>query len=52
VISPAVTGPTGQPVVWSFPVEVEVVGRLSEAHLQAVAMHVFDELDIALRGVG
>jgi hypothetical protein len=52
VISPEGAGPAGQPVVWSFPVEVEVVGRLSEAHLQAVAMHVFDELDIALRGVG
>jgi hypothetical protein len=30
---------------------VEVVGELSEEHLQAVARHVFDELDTALRGV-
>jgi hypothetical protein len=52
VISPAGAGPTGQPVTWSFPVEVEVVGELSEGHLQAVARHVFDELDTALRGVG
>jgi hypothetical protein len=45
-------GSTGQPVTWSFPVEVEVVGELSEAQLQVVAKHVFDELNSALRGVG
>jgi hypothetical protein len=52
VVSPAGTGPAGQPVTWSFPVHVEVVGQLSEEHVQAVARHVFDELDIALRGMG
>jgi hypothetical protein len=51
VISPA-AGPAGTPVVWSFPVEVEVVGELSEEHLRAVATHVFDELDTALRRIG
>ena len=52
VISPAAAGPAGQPVTWSFPVEVEVVGGLSEEHLRVVARHVFDELDVALRAVG
>jgi hypothetical protein len=52
VISPVGGGTNGQPVTWSFPIEVEVVGQLSEEHLQAVARHVFDELDTALRGVG
>jgi hypothetical protein len=52
VISPAGAGPAGQPVTWSFPVEVEVVGGLSEEHLRVVARHVFDELDVALRAVG
>jgi hypothetical protein len=54
--SQAINGPdagwTGQQVTWSFPVEVEVVSELSEEHLQAVAKHVFDELNSALRGVG
>ena len=40
------------PMSWSFPVEVEVVGTLSETHLRAVAKYVFDELDTALRGLG
>lgn len=51
VISPA-AGTSGQPVVWSFPVEVEVIGELSEEHLRTVATHVFDELDTALRRIG
>jgi hypothetical protein len=51
VISPAGAGPTGGPVTWTFPVEVEIVGELSEEHLQAVASHVFGELDTALRGI-
>jgi hypothetical protein len=45
-------GLAGQPAVWTFPVEVEVVGELSEEHLRAVAAHVFDELDTALRRIG
>lgn len=47
------TGGRGR-VVWSFPVEVEVVGELSDTQLDAVAKHVFDELDLALRrrGIG
>jgi hypothetical protein len=52
VVSPPGAGPAGGSVTWSFPVEVEVVGELSEEHLQAVAQHVFDELDTALRGLG
>jgi hypothetical protein len=52
VISPPGTGPDGRPVTWSFPVEVEVVGELSEDHLRAVVAQVFDELDTALRGIG
>lgn len=39
-------------VTWSFPVEVEVVGQLSDSQLDAVARHVFDELDTALRRGG
>lgn len=50
VLSPPGSG--GSPVIWTFPVEVEVVGQLSEEHLRAVAQHVFDELDVALRAVG
>jgi hypothetical protein len=52
VVSPEGAGPAQQEVTWTFPVEVEVVGELSEEHLQAVARHVFDELDTAFRGVG
>jgi hypothetical protein len=52
VISPDGASAAQQSVTWSFPVEVEVVGELSEEHLQAVAAHVFDELDTALRGIG
>ncbi|MEV4838672.1 hypothetical protein AB0K05_29505 [Nonomuraea sp. NPDC049486] len=39
-------------VVWNFPVEVEVVGALSDEQVGAVARHVFDELDVALRRQG
>lgn len=52
VLSSPGSRPAGSPVVWTFPVEVEVVGRLSEEHLRAVAQHVFDELDVALRAMG
>jgi hypothetical protein len=51
VISPGQADSPQQGMTWTFPVEVEVVGELSEDHLQAVAKHVFDELDIALRAV-
>jgi hypothetical protein len=50
----AVTYP-GQPetagtvLSYEFPVRVEVVGELTESHIHAVARHVFDELDTALR---
>jgi hypothetical protein len=40
------------PLVWSFPVEVEVVGQLSDTQRDQVARHVFDELDEALRRRG
>jgi hypothetical protein len=52
VISPVGAGPSGPQATWSFPVEIEVVGGLSEEHLRVVARHVFDELDVALRAVG
>jgi hypothetical protein len=45
-------GTTAPAVTWTFPIEVEVVGQLSDEHLRAVARHVFDELDVALRAVG
>ncbi|MCD0449191.1 hypothetical protein LO762_08320 [Actinocorallia sp. API 0066] len=46
-------GAAGAPrVVWNLPVEVEVVGELSDTHLEAVARHVFAELDVALRRQG
>jgi hypothetical protein len=47
-------GGAGAPgrVAWSFPVEVEVVGELSDTQLDAVARHVCDELDTALRRRG
>ncbi|MEJ3748615.1 hypothetical protein WEI85_35710 [Actinomycetes bacterium KLBMP 9797] len=43
--------PGGQ-VTYTFPVEVEVVGQLSETQLRRVAEYVFDELDTALRARG
>jgi hypothetical protein len=52
MVSPAGAGSHAEPVTWSFPVEIEVIGELSEEQLQAVAKHVFDELNTALRGVG
>lgn len=36
-------------VTYVFPVEIEVIGELGEQHVRAVARHVFDELDNALR---
>jgi hypothetical protein len=39
-------------VTYTFPVEVEIVGELSADQLRAVAEHVFDELDTALRARG
>lgn len=51
VISP-VELPDRQPVTYSFPVEVEIVGELGEEHVAAIARAVFDELDTALRGRG
>ena len=41
-----------QAVAYHFPVEVEVVGELSEAQRREVADHVYDELDAALRARG
>lgn len=32
-----------------FPVEIEVIGELTDAHKQAVAEYVYDQLDNALR---
>jgi hypothetical protein len=36
-------------VDYVFPIEVHVVGSLTEAQMKAVAQHVFDELNGALR---
>ena len=49
--SEAVIGPaaSSQQVVWTFPVEVEVVGEPTAAQIGAVTKQVFDELDMALR---
>jgi hypothetical protein len=52
IIAPDGAGPAAGPVTWSFPIEVQVVGDLSEDHMRTVATHVFDELDTALRGAG
>jgi hypothetical protein len=51
VFSPGAAGAPDR-MVWSFPVEVEVVGELSDTQLDAVARHVFDELDEALHRRG
>ena len=42
----------GQAVTYNFPVEVELVGELSEAQRREVAGHVYDELEAALRARG
>ncbi len=44
--------PRGQVVNYHFPVEVELVGELSERQRRALADHVYDELDAALRSQG
>jgi len=38
-------------VNYYFPVEIEVVGSLEAHHLERIAAHVFDQLDMALRSV-
>jgi hypothetical protein len=52
VVSRPGAEPSASALTWTFPIEVEVVGQLSEEHLRAVARHVFDELDVALRAIG
>jgi hypothetical protein len=47
LITPALAG--GQVINYYFPIEVEVVGMLTEAQVQRVAEHVFGELSAALR---
>ena len=37
------------PMTMHFPVEIEVIGELTDAHKQAVADDVYDQLDSALR---
>jgi hypothetical protein len=39
----------GQIINYYFPVEVEVVGRLSHVEVQRIAQYVYDELTIALQ---
>lgn len=52
-IEPGVVPAAAGPVVnYHFPVEVELIGELSEPQRRAVAEHVYDELDAALRGQG
>jgi hypothetical protein len=51
VVSPL---PSGAALGWHivnyhFPVEVEVVGELTEAHMRSVAEFVYDELDTAFK---
>jgi hypothetical protein len=38
----------GEVVNFYFPVEIEVVGELGEAQVQAIAQYVYDELETAL----
>jgi hypothetical protein len=38
-----------QAISLTFPVEIEVIGELTDAHKQAVAEYVYDQLDTALR---
>ena len=52
VVSPPGAGPHGQPVTWSFPVEVEVVGELSEDHLRRGRGTGVRRARHALRGIG
>ncbi|NRQ31938.1 hypothetical protein HII36_08805 [Nonomuraea sp. NN258] len=39
-------------VVYTFPIEVEVIGELGEAQLKQVTDHVFAKLDAALKARG
>ncbi len=39
----------GQIINYYFPVEVEVVGRLSHVEVQRIAQYVYDELTIAVQ---
>ena len=43
--------PPGQehPMTMHFPVEIEVIGELTDAHKQAVAEYIYDQLESALR---
>jgi hypothetical protein len=56
--SPAVAGDreaatdAGQVVSYHFPVEVELVGELSEEQRRALADQVYEEIDTALQGQG
>lgn len=50
VIAPADTQ-SGQVVNYYFPIEIEVVGALSDTHLERIADHVFTQLDTALRSL-
>jgi hypothetical protein len=43
---------TGQVVNYYFPVEVEIVGELSESQLRAAADYVYEDLDTALGSYG
>jgi hypothetical protein len=53
--SEAVISPTdaqaGQVVNYYFPIEIEVVGALSDIHLERIADRVFTQLDTALRSL-
>lgn len=43
---------TGQVVNYYFPIEVEIVGELSESQLRAAADYVYEDLDTALGSYG
>jgi hypothetical protein len=52
VITPgAEGGSAGQVINYYFPVEVEIVGQLSEPEVERIAQAVFDELETALRNL-
>jgi hypothetical protein len=42
----------GQALAFHFPIEVEVIGELSEAHMEAVAGYVYDQLHTAFQAQG
>jgi hypothetical protein len=42
----------GQALTFHFPIEVEIIGELSEMHMEAVAGYVYEQLHTALQAQG